>query len=99
MISLELFFFFFWICRYEKQLERFGRFMDTLLDAAPPESLQGDSSFNDKLSNKLHKSAFWARCLRQAASLGQKDMVYGFLSLNVCVIHVLSISLWLVWNN
>ncbi|CAN6916046.1 unnamed protein product [Brassica oleracea] len=61
--------------RYEKQLERFGRFMDTLLDAAPPESLQGDSSFNDKLSNKLHKSAFWARCLRQAASLGQKDMV------------------------
>ncbi|KAF3527241.1 hypothetical protein DY000_02039039 [Brassica cretica] len=80
--------------RYEKQLERFGRFMDTLLDAAPPESLQGDSSFNDKLSNKLHKSAFWARCLRQAASLGQKDMVYGFLSLNVCVIHVLSISLW-----
>ncbi|KAJ4912363.1 FAD/NAD(P)-binding oxidoreductase family protein [Raphanus sativus] len=60
---------------YEKQLERFGRFMDTLLDTAPPESLQGDSSFNDKLSNKLHKSAFWARCLRQAASLGQKDMV------------------------
>ncbi|KAG2239129.1 hypothetical protein Bca52824_089989 [Brassica carinata] len=63
------------ICRYEKQLERFGRFMDTLLDTAPPESLQGDSSFNDKLSNRLHKSAFWARCLRQAASLGQKDMV------------------------
>ncbi|KAJ0236660.1 hypothetical protein HA466_0253670 [Hirschfeldia incana] len=61
--------------RYEKQLERFGRFMDTLLDEAPPESLQGDSSFNEKMSNKLHKSAFWARCLRQAASLGQKDMV------------------------
>ncbi|CAH2078962.1 unnamed protein product, partial [Thlaspi arvense] len=60
--------------RYEKQLERFCGFMDPLLDATPPESLQGVSSFNDKLSNKLYKSAFWARCLRQAACLGQKDM-------------------------
>lgn len=61
--------------------------MDTLLDAAPPESLQGDSSFNDKLSNKLHKSAFWARCLRQAASLGQKDMVYDFFYLFMCFVE------------
>lgn len=62
--------------RYEKQLERFCGFMDPLLDATPPESLQGVSSFHDKLSNKMYKSAFWARCLRQAVSLGQKDMVY-----------------------
>ncbi|XP_010550783.1 PREDICTED: pyridine nucleotide-disulfide oxidoreductase domain-containing protein 2-like [Tarenaya hassleriana] len=61
--------------RYEKQLERFCRFMDPLLDVPPPESLHGDSSLNDRLSNKMYKSAFWARCLRQAASLGQKDMV------------------------
>ncbi|VVB18334.1 unnamed protein product [Arabis nemorensis] len=61
--------------RYEKQLERFCGFMDPLLDATPPESLQDVSSFTDKLSNKMYNSAFWARCLRQAASLGQKDMV------------------------
>ncbi|AED95829.1 putative amine oxidase, FAD/NAD(P)-binding domain superfamily [Arabidopsis thaliana] len=61
--------------RYEKQLERFCGFMDPLLDSTPPESLQSASSFNDKLSNKMYKSAFWARCLRQAVSLGHKDMV------------------------
>ncbi|KAJ0039956.1 hypothetical protein Pint_28281 [Pistacia integerrima] len=61
--------------RYEDQLERFCKFMDPLLDSAPPELLQGISSFNDRLKNKIHNSAFWARCLRQAFSMGQKDMV------------------------
>lgn len=73
------FFFFFLLYRYEKQLERFCGFMDPLLDSTPPESLQSASSFNDKLSNKMYKSAFWARCLRQAVSLGHKDMVYDLL--------------------
>ncbi|XP_021900151.1 pyridine nucleotide-disulfide oxidoreductase domain-containing protein 2-like isoform X2 [Carica papaya] len=61
--------------RYEEQLEKFCRFMDPLLDSPPPESLHGISSFNDRLRNKMHKSAFWARCFRQAVSLGQRDMV------------------------
>lgn len=69
--------------------------MDPLLDATPPESLQGLSSFNEKLSNKMYKSAFWARCLRQAVSLGQKDMVYDellvrfidFIELRVSIVN------------
>ncbi|KAF3439341.1 hypothetical protein FNV43_RR17618 [Rhamnella rubrinervis] len=61
--------------RYENQLESFCKFMDPLLDSPPPESLQYDSSFNDRFKDKLHKSAFWSRLLRQTVSLGQKDMV------------------------
>jgi hypothetical protein len=49
--------------------------MDPLLDSAPPESLQGESSFKDQFKNRMHRSAFWARCLRQAVALGQKDMM------------------------
>ncbi|KDP39472.1 hypothetical protein JCGZ_05153 [Jatropha curcas] len=61
--------------RYENQLENFCKFMDPLLDSPPPESLQNVASFNDRLKDKIQKSAFWARCLRQAFTLGQKDMV------------------------
>ncbi|GMY11527.1 pyridine nucleotide-disulfide oxidoreductase domain-containing protein 2-like [Fagus crenata] len=61
--------------RYEHQLENFCKFLDPLLDSAPPESLQGVTSFKDRFKNKTHKSAFWARFLRQAITLGQKDMV------------------------
>ncbi|KAL6273946.1 hypothetical protein ACE6H2_024638 [Prunus campanulata] len=63
--------------RYENQLEKFCEFMDPLLDSAPPESLQCESSCSvgDRIKNKMHNSMFWARCLRQAATLGQKDMV------------------------
>ncbi|XP_062149257.1 uncharacterized protein LOC133857897 isoform X1 [Alnus glutinosa] len=61
--------------RYENQLEKFCKFMDPLLDSAPPESLQGESSFKDQFKNRMHRSAFWARCLRQAVALGQKDMM------------------------
>ncbi|XP_062010843.1 uncharacterized protein LOC133727254 [Rosa rugosa] len=63
--------------RYENQLEKFCQFMDPLLDSAPPESSQGASSatFGDRLKDKMHKSMFWAQLLRQAAVLGQKDMV------------------------
>lgn len=67
--------FFFKIYRYENQLENFCKFMDPLLDSAPPESLQGLSSFKDRFNNRMHKSAFWACCLRQAMTLGQKDIV------------------------
>ncbi|KAM4118154.1 hypothetical protein ACB094_02G179200 [Castanea mollissima] len=61
--------------RYENQLENFCKFMDPLLDSAPPESLQGVSSFKDRFKNGIQKSSFWAHCLRQAITLGQKDMV------------------------
>ncbi|XP_041009134.1 pyridine nucleotide-disulfide oxidoreductase domain-containing protein 2 [Juglans microcarpa x Juglans regia] len=61
--------------RYENQLENFCKFMDPLLDSAPPESLQGVFSLKDQLKNRMHKSAFWARFLRQAMTLGQKDIV------------------------
>ena len=51
--------------------------MDPLLDSAPPELSQDGSSgsFGDRLKDKMHKSMFWAQILRQAAALGQKDMV------------------------
>ncbi|KAK3017162.1 hypothetical protein RJ639_007837 [Escallonia herrerae] len=61
--------------RYENQLENFCKFMDPLLDSSTPETLQGSSSFNARMKNKLHKSDFWAHCLRRALSLGQQDMV------------------------
>ncbi|PON67661.1 FAD/NAD(P)-binding domain containing protein [Parasponia andersonii] len=60
---------------YENQLESFCKFMDPLLDSPPPESSQYVSSFNDRFKDKIHKSAFWTRFLRQALVLGQKDMV------------------------
>lgn len=63
------------IYRYENQLENFCKFMDPLLDSVPPESLQGVSSFKDRFKNGIQKSSFWAHCLRQAITLGQKDMV------------------------
>ncbi|XP_061336454.1 uncharacterized protein LOC133283593 [Gastrolobium bilobum] len=61
--------------RYESQLENFCKFMDLVLDSPPPESLQHKSSLNEQLKNKIQNSVFWASCLRQASSLGQKDMV------------------------
>ncbi|XP_057434899.1 uncharacterized protein LOC130727704 isoform X1 [Lotus japonicus] len=66
--------------RYESKLESFCKFMDLVLDSPPPESLQHKSSLNEQLKNKIQNSVFWARCLRQASSLGQKDMV-DFLDL------------------
>ncbi|XP_057434902.1 uncharacterized protein LOC130727705 [Lotus japonicus] len=66
--------------RYEGQLEKFCKFMDLVLDSPPPESLQHKSSLNENLKNKIQNSVFWASCLRQASSLGQKDMV-DFLDL------------------
>ncbi|MED6170465.1 hypothetical protein PIB30_031240 [Stylosanthes scabra] len=61
--------------RYENQLENFCKFMDLVLDSPPPESLQHKSSLNEQLKNKLQNSVFWASCLRQVSSLGQKEMV------------------------
>ncbi|GMH24572.1 hypothetical protein Nepgr_026415 [Nepenthes gracilis] len=61
--------------RYESQLERFCKFLDPVMDSPTPESLEGPSSLNDRMKNKLDRSIFWAHCLRRAASLGQKDMV------------------------
>ncbi|KAL9341080.1 hypothetical protein Peur_067299 [Populus x canadensis] len=61
--------------RYEKQLESFCKLMDPLLDSPPPETAQNGTSFNDRLKDKLRKSAFWASFMRQALSLGQKDLL------------------------
>ncbi|XP_058186203.1 uncharacterized protein LOC131303374 isoform X7 [Rhododendron vialii] len=61
--------------RYEDQLEKFCEFIDPLLDLPTPETLQGVSSLRARMKNNLQKSEFWAHCMRQAFSLGQKDMV------------------------
>ncbi|KAF9620525.1 hypothetical protein IFM89_013146 [Coptis chinensis] len=61
--------------RYESQLVKFCEFMDPLLDSPPPEALHDFSSYTDIVKDKLYKSAYWARCLRQAFKLGQNDMV------------------------
>lgn len=61
--------------RYESQLNKFSKFMEFLLDSHTPETLHGDSSLNDRLRDKLHKSVFWTRCLQHALALGQKDVV------------------------
>lgn len=61
--------------RYEKQLESFCKLMDPLLDSPPPETAQNGATFNERLKDKLRKSAFWASFMRQALSLGQKDLV------------------------
>ncbi|BFG39118.1 hypothetical protein CerSpe_253920 [Prunus speciosa] len=61
---------------YENQLHRFQKFVDFVLDSRTPETFPWEhSSIYDGLRNKWHKSAFWARCLQQVLSLGQKDMV------------------------
>ncbi|KAL5754648.1 hypothetical protein ACOSP7_022868 [Xanthoceras sorbifolium] len=61
--------------RYESQLHKFCKLMDFLLDSHPPETLHGDSSFNDEMRDRLQKSVFWTRCMQLVVSLGQKDMV------------------------
>ncbi|OWM66375.1 hypothetical protein CDL15_Pgr013592 [Punica granatum] len=61
--------------RYENQLNKFCHIMDFLLDSHPPESSPGVLSFKDRMKDKLQNSVFWARCLRQVQSLGQKDLV------------------------
>ncbi|CAA7393698.1 unnamed protein product [Spirodela intermedia] len=59
--------------RYEKQLETFSVFMDSLLDTPTPEINHSDLPFTSQMKDKLQKSAFWFRCLREAVQLGQKD--------------------------
>lgn len=61
--------------RYENQLEKFCKFMDPFIDSPPPESSQYISSFSDRFKDRIHKSVFWTRILRQTLSLGQKDLV------------------------
>ncbi|KAE8647588.1 pyridine nucleotide-disulfide oxidoreductase domain-containing protein 2 [Cucumis sativus] len=61
--------------RYEKQLHKYCKFMDFILDSRTPEALLEGSSFSDRLRDKVQNSIFWGRCLRHALSLGQKDML------------------------
>lgn len=65
----------FTICRYEKQLQKFCDFMDSLLDSPTPEIRHDVKSFTNRLRDKLQKSLFWTHRVRQALSLGQKDTV------------------------
>ncbi|GMN26303.1 hypothetical protein TIFTF001_046045 [Ficus carica] len=78
--------------RYENQLENFCKFMDPLIDSPPPESSQYISSFSDRFNDRIHKSVFWTRFLRQALSFGQKDLVFmAFSNLDHCDIGANSI--------
>lgn len=61
--------------RYERQLHKYCKFMDFILDSRTPEALHKGSSFNHRLREKVQNSIFWGRCLQHALSLGQKDMV------------------------
>lgn len=61
--------------RYERQLEKFSNFMDSLLDSPTPEVRHDVESFTGRLKDTFRKSEFWAHCLQEAFSLGQKDMV------------------------
>ncbi|KAJ9147422.1 hypothetical protein P3X46_029587 [Hevea brasiliensis] len=61
--------------RYENKLQKFYKFMDFLLDTPTPETFHGDTSYIDRLRNNKQKSIFWARCLFNVLTLGQKDMV------------------------
>lgn len=67
--------FIFWSVRYEKQLEKFCKFMDFLLDSPPPEIRHDAPSVVDGMKDKVQKSVFWSRCLQHVLSLGQKDMM------------------------
>ncbi|KAJ8621122.1 hypothetical protein MRB53_029651 [Persea americana] len=61
--------------RYEKQLQTFCNFMDSILDSPTPEIRHDVESLTDRLKDKLQKSVFWSHRLQQALSLGQKDIV------------------------
>ncbi|XP_047314834.1 pyridine nucleotide-disulfide oxidoreductase domain-containing protein 2 isoform X2 [Impatiens glandulifera] len=61
--------------RYEIQLENFCKFMDPLLDSSTPENIQGGTSLGARMKSKIEKSAFWAKCLQQSVTMGQKEMV------------------------
>ncbi|KAK9108854.1 hypothetical protein Sjap_016914 [Stephania japonica] len=61
--------------RYENQLEKFCKLMESVLDSPPPESLRGGQWFAESLRDKMEKSAFWARILMQARSFKQEDIV------------------------
>lgn len=68
-------FFYLVLNRYERQLHKYCKFMDFILDSRAPEAFRWGSSFNDRLRDKVQNSIFWGRCLRHVLSLGQKDMV------------------------
>ncbi|XP_020594213.1 pyridine nucleotide-disulfide oxidoreductase domain-containing protein 2 isoform X2 [Phalaenopsis equestris] len=61
--------------RYEEQLLKFCKFMDSLLDSYTPEIKRDAHSLMDKVKDKFEKSAFWSHLLQQALTLGQKDML------------------------
>ena len=50
-------------------------FMDSLLDTPTPEVIRDDLPMASRMKDKLQKSGFWFRCLREAVHLGQMDSV------------------------
>lgn len=73
--NVFIYFYYFHTCRYEKQLQTFCNFMDSILDSPTPEIRHDVESLTDRLKDKLRKSVFWSHRLQQALSLGQKDIV------------------------
>ncbi|KAK4772146.1 hypothetical protein SAY86_013921 [Trapa natans] len=61
--------------RYENQLDKFSSIMNFLLDSHPPEFQHEVPSFSDRMRSRVQKSVFWARCLRQILSMGQKNVM------------------------
>ncbi|KAI0501426.1 hypothetical protein KFK09_016371 [Dendrobium nobile] len=61
--------------RYEEQLLKFCKFMDSLLDSHTPEVGRDPTSLMSQVKEKFNRSAFWSHLLHQALTLGQKDML------------------------
>ncbi|CAN6482036.1 unnamed protein product [Victoria cruziana] len=64
--------------RYDKQLQRFVRLMEYLLDSTPPEFRRDLPTFVDHMTDKLKKSLFWFHFLRKVFKLGYGDAVDFF---------------------
>ncbi|PKA47487.1 prolycopene isomerase [Apostasia shenzhenica] len=61
--------------RYEEQLLKFCKFINSLLDSHPPEIRRDAQSLMVQVKDKLEKSAFWSHMIQQMLTMGQKDML------------------------
>uniref|UniRef100_A0A0D9Y1Q7 Amine oxidase domain-containing protein n=1 Tax=Leersia perrieri TaxID=77586 RepID=A0A0D9Y1Q7_9ORYZ len=65
--------------RYEEKLEGFCKFMDFVIDSAPPELRhEYHLSMVDRMKDKVDKSVFWSKMFGVVMQQGQKDMVDFF---------------------
>ncbi|KAL9158553.1 hypothetical protein ABFS82_08G076600 [Erythranthe guttata] len=61
--------------KYENLLESFCKFMDPLMDSAPPEKMQRIASLKARMKDNLHKSVFWGHLMQRAVAMGQKELL------------------------